>query len=146
MKGYRLIAATLVLFTAGSLAAAEEIQAGKEPAAEERSFREKLEDLYEKAKAAGEEVPGNVYQWAKEDLQAIGDFEYKVFTVPAGYGDEKLMETLNELGRERWDCFWVEPQAGGHRLWLKRSTRSYLKAIPYSDLMKLVGKGDGGGE
>jgi hypothetical protein len=145
MKANRIAATLLALsLIPAALPAAEEVQLEKEPAAEERSFWEKVETLYEKAKEAGEEVPSSVYQWAKEDLQAIGDVEYRIFTIPGGSSDEKLTETMNELGRERWDCFWVEPRGGGHRLWLKRGTRSYLKAIPYSDLMKMVPTGDGG--
>ena len=92
-----------------------------------------IEKLYEKAKEeAGDTTPGDIVDWAKEDIQRIGDWEYRVVTVAAA-GDDVLVERFNELGRDRWEIFWVERFQGGRlRLFLKRPARSYLKSIPLS--------------
>ena len=42
-----------------------------------------------------------------KDIENIGDWEYKV--VSYGSKDFRALEKdLNELGKERWQCFWVE--------------------------------------
>ena len=121
----------------------------KEPGTEGKPSRatqawKEIEKLYEKAKEAGDTTPGDVVDWAKRDIQRIGDWEYRVVTV-ATAGDDVFEKRFNELGRDRWEIFWVERfQEGNLRLFLKRPARSYLKLIPLSDLSKLVpGGGDG---
>ena len=64
-----------------------------------------VQALYEKAKAAGEQVPGTTMEWIREDLDRIGDWEYRVISL-AGSA-EQTEQQLNELGHERWECFWV---------------------------------------
>ena len=121
----------------------------KEPGTEGKPSRatqawKEIEKLYEKAKEAGDTTPGDVVDWAKGDIQRIGDWEYRIVTV-ATAGDDVLEKRFNELGRDRWEIFWVERfRRGNLRLFLKRPARSYLKSIPLSGLSKLVpGGGDG---
>jgi hypothetical protein len=106
-----------------------------------------VQALYEKAKAAGEKVPASTMEWVREDLDRIGDWEYRVLTLS---GDAPSIEReLNELGGERWECFWVETGAGETRFFLKRPARSYLSTVPVTSLIKLIsvgGAGGGGGE
>lgn len=88
-----------------------------------QSYLDQLRELYDRAKGAGEEVPGDVMEWAKGDAQKIGDWDYKV----VGMGEESVEEQLNALGEERWECFWVEPLPEGKRFYFKRPVRSYLQ-------------------
>jgi hypothetical protein len=45
---------------------------------------------------------------------------------------------LNRYGRERWECFWIEEEGELKRFHFKRRARSYLKHIPFKDLLKIL--------
>ncbi len=139
--GFLLIAP--IAYGSGLLAAR---RAGEEPPIDEGEpgVWEEIQRLYEKAKEKGERVPKDIYEWAREDVQGIGDWEYKILTVdhPA---PEQLQKQLNELGVERWDCFWVERRGDDVVLYLKRPSRTYLRHIPFSDLMRIIPSGESGG-
>ena len=104
---------------------------------------EEVQRLYEKAKDKGERVPKDIYEWAREDLGAIGDWEYRILTLDDPT-PESLQEELNGLGVERWDCFWIERRRDDLTLYLKRPSRTYLRHIPFSDLMQIIPSGDSG--
>ncbi len=97
----------------------------------------RVEELYESAIEAGETASSDAIEWATEDIQKIGDWEYRVVTLPA-LSDSALEEKLNELGSERWEIFWIERTGSSLRLLLKRPARSYLKSIPVSDLARIL--------
>ncbi len=139
-----------IAYGSGPLAARS---AGEEPPvnegeppvnAEEPGVWEEVQRLYEKAKEKGEQVPKDIYEWAREDVKGIGDWEYQILALddPA---PEQIQEKLNELGVERWDCFWVERRGDDLVLYLKRPPRTYLRHIPFSDLMRIIPSGDSGG-
>jgi len=86
----------------------------------------KLKALYEKAKAAGEQVPEDILEWAKSDLKKIGTWDYKIVSV-SSESEEAILNELKRLGSQRWECFWVEPIPGGKRFYMKRAVRSYLQ-------------------
>jgi hypothetical protein len=139
-----LLGVALVVVAAfAAPALAQETAGERNP--DDQGLWEEIRRLYEEAKDAGEQVPEDVVEWVKLDFQKIGDWEYRVVTVPRK-NDETLEETLTELGADRWECFWVEPTGNKLRLLLKRPSRSYLKMIPLSQLLKLVpgGGGEGG--
>jgi len=115
--------------------------------AEDSSTWSQVLEMYEKAKAAGEQVPKDVYEWAKQDLGKIGDWEYLVTELPLN--DTELVQgRLNELGAERWECIWIHTTANKTSFIFKRPAKSYLRNIPLSQLMKLVpgGGSDASGE
>ena len=99
-----------------------------------------IQALYERARETGEQVPGDIADWLKEDLDRIGDWEYRLLSV-SSFSDETVEAKLNDLGAERWECFAVLHEGGRTRLFLKRPARSYLKHIPVTDLWKLVPTG-----
>jgi hypothetical protein len=86
----------------------------------------KLKALYEEAKAAGEQVPGDILEWAKSDLKKIGTWDYKIVSI-SSESEEAILNELKRLGSQRWECFWVDPKPGGKRFYMKRATRSYLQ-------------------
>ena len=103
---------------------------------------DEVERLYERAKETGERVPKDVYDWIREDIKNLGDWEYRV--VEFGSSDSKSIENkLNELGQERWECIWVQTSGKTPRIFLKRPIRSYLTTLPLSQLLKLLPAGDG---
>jgi hypothetical protein len=98
---------------------------------------QRIESLYQRAVEAGEKVPDDVAEWARQDLQRIGRWEYRIERLAAA-DDEALEAHLNRLGRERWECYWLRAEADGIVLFLKRPARSYLRSIPVSDLLRLL--------
>lgn len=116
-----------------------------EPETSEEWSRRMLE-LYETAREKGDKIPGDAYEWARDDVQRIGDWEYLIVRLPGDEDDEVLAASLNELGKERWEAYWVEPRGDGLRVFLKRRARSYLQVIPFAELRRLVpGWGSDGG-
>lgn len=134
-----LVGALVVLIAVGAPARAEGDESEPAP---ETSLWEDVKSLYEKAKSTGEQVPRDVYQWIRDDLKHLGDWEYLVVEVDAG--DASALETrLNELGQERWELCWAMP-GDEVRYVMKRRSRTYLNHIPMSDLLGLLPAGDGG--
>jgi hypothetical protein len=102
--------------------------------------------LYEQAKESGERVPKDVYEWLTQEVQGIGDWEYRVVEMKEA-GPAETEARLNELGAERWECIWIETVGRKTRFILKRPVKGYLGQIPLSELIKLIpypGSGDAG--
>jgi len=119
------------------LLAACEPEHGSSPPLTSEDLREKLQELYEAARDAGEDVPADAYAWARSDVQRIGDWEYQLVRLDSD-SDAEIVARFNELGAERWEVFWMEPQGPQLRVFLKRPSRSYLRLLPLSDLSRLV--------
>ncbi len=96
-----------------------------------------LEELQRFIGEVRERAPEDPVEWAKEDLARYGDWEYRVVTL-AELEADALEEELNELGQERWEVFWVERTDQGLNLFLKRPTVSYLRAVPFSEIGRVV--------
>lgn len=129
--------------TFGPVAAQDE---PSEPLTEaEPGVWDQIRALYEQAKQAGEDVPADVYDWFKQDLSSIGDWEYRVVVVAASEASE-LEGRMNALGAERWECFAATYDAKRHHLFFRRKVRSYLGSIPVKDLWKLVPGGGPDGD
>jgi len=109
--------------------------------ATEKTSWEEIQQLYQKAKSASDDVPENVVDWVKEDIQRNGTWEYRVVTLQRET-DKELERELSRLGKDRWECFWIERHENKLRLALKRPAKSYLQAVPVKDLMKLIPKGE----
>jgi len=101
-----------------------------------------LKELYEKAKAAGEQVPEDILEWAKSDVKKIGTWDYKIASISTE-SEEAILKELKSLGSQRWQCFWVEPIPGGKRFYMKRAARSYLQiAGGASKFVPIPGSGE----
>ncbi|MGH8223534.1 MAG: hypothetical protein ACREQZ_11230 [Woeseiaceae bacterium] len=106
---------------------------GDEPAPPDGTLEE-IRRLYEEAVSAAPEDPVG---WAREDLEKLGDWEYRIAVVTKG--DAAATEAaLNELGKERWEVFWVTESATALTFYLKRPARSYLRMLPLSGLRGLI--------
>jgi len=128
------------IVTACCLVASVTLIAGQETPTEEPSESgvwNEVVRLYESAKAKGEQVPKDVYEWARQDLQRHGTWDYRLVEVSES-PSATIQTTLNELGAERWECIWIEPRGKTLRLFLKRPVRSYLRNLPLSQVLKLL--------
>ena len=128
------------------LAAGFPAMAQDEPAPEESLWTQVLA-LYDEARGTGETVAEDVYEWAREDMQSIGDWEYKVKYFP-NPNHIALEKQLNELGTDRWEVVWIDRQGPNLIVTLKRSSRTWLNKLPLGQLLKLAAPGgdSGGGE
>ena len=72
-------------------------------------------------------------QWLSDDWKNMESWQYKVLatdSVPA----EQLEKKLNELGRQGWDCFSVDER----RMIFKKRSESYLRRLPFKDILRLA--------
>ena len=82
-------------------------------------------------------------EWAQEDIENIGDWEYKVIEI-GRLSAEELETTLNELGNDRWEVFWIDDNLTGKTIILKRPAVSIISKLPLSALGRLLMRDSGG--
>jgi len=75
--------------------------------------------------------------WAAEDLENIGDWEYRVENI-AYTSPEEFAAQLNVFGNERWEVIWLERTPDGFLAVLKKPSISYLSKVPLSEIGKYV--------
>ncbi len=109
------------------------------------ALKQRVQELYQQARESGQQVPKDALEWAQQDLNRMGDWEYKIVDLPRE-DTESRQARLNELGSERWEAFWMEPAGNGIRVYLKRRSKSWLEKIPLSELRRLWPSGAGGAE
>lgn len=76
-------------------------------------------------------------EWATDDLQKIGDWEYRVLEL-GNVDAAELEAALNEAGAERWEVIWMEKTLKGHAIVMKRPAVSYLSKVPLSQIGRIV--------
>ena len=101
---------------------------------------ERLAQTYDELAALLERNSGDAMGWAQEDIENLGDWEYRIVELD-DESPEALEAELNTLGDERWEAYWVESTRRGVRVYLKRSSISYLSRVPLSTLGRLLGGG-----
>ena len=69
--------------------------------------------------------------------RAIGDWEYKIEEFRLK-NPKDLEIRLNQLGAERWQCFWVEQSKDQKIFYFKRTKLSYLSKIPTGALLRIM--------
>ena len=148
---YVVFMLSLLVFTAGCSQEVSEksketqyFDAVESSQQEVKAYWRRVKELYEKAKEAGEQVPEDVVEWVKQDIRKIGTWEYKIVLIDDTNARE-VENTLNKLGAERWECFWVEEGKGGKRFYLKKVRRSYLRTVPTGEILKLIPLDGSGG-
>ena len=55
--------------------------------------------------------------------------------------DDVRIAALNALGDERWEAFWVQESRDGLRVFMKRSSISYLSRVPVGSLIRMLSGG-----
>ncbi len=96
-----------------------------------------LNDLKKGAQEAMEDAKVKAREWrelSEEELQKIWAMEYK--TIKVTHSDlTELDEKLNELGKERWDCYHVSEDREGKVFYLKRRKSNAVRYL--TDLLRL---------
>ncbi len=96
-----------------------------------------INDLQAKYDELVEDKLQSPVKWASDDLENIGDWEYKIIDL-ADDGAASIESALNELGNDRWEVYWIENVRNDYRVMLKRPSRSYLSRIPLSQIGRFV--------
>ena len=113
----------------------------QEPSAAQRALDE-LERKYDELVEDKMDAP---VEWAADDLENIGDWEYRVESLSYS-STEDLAFQLNEFGNDKWEVIWFEKTPEGFLVVLKKPSISYLSKIPLSQLGKIVIGGSDGQE
>ena len=113
----------------------------QEPSAAERA----LNELQEKYDELVEDRFGDPVQWAADDIENIGDWDYRVEQLSFSSGEE-LASQLNEFGNEKWEVIWLERTPDGFLVVMKKPAVSYISRIPLSQLGKFIIPGSEGQE
>ena len=90
-------------------------------------------ETYKSLKDQGLTTASSTGEWLSEDWNNMESFRYKVLatsSVPA----EDLEDKLNELGKQGWECFSVDDQ----RMIFKKAPESYLRRLPFKDILRLA--------
>jgi hypothetical protein len=134
--------------SAGAVPAEQEPPAEQVPLAKDGPLDEKapgalagladaISRAYESAKSQGLTAAGNAKDWLLDDIASSRRWEYRVVTAteqePAA-----LEKTLNELGREGWQCFFVQPRGTSLTFFMQRHPPSVSHNIPMGDLLKIL--------
>ena len=93
--------------------------------------------LGEKVKA-NQDIKSQAKEWVKGDVENIGDWEYKIVAF-ADKAHPELEKELNQLGKSRWQCFWVESTEKNKVFYFKRSKISYIQKMPAGELLEIIG-------
>ena len=95
-----------------------------------------LSQLYGNARDQSIGTASSIKNWTAEDIANMGAWEYRVVSV----GDDlDLLEAqLNQMGKERWECFLVQRDGNRNTLLFKRSKKSFLRQLPAKELLRLV--------
>lgn len=125
--------ATLVVGSLGLVSCQTESQ---EPSAADKA----LSQLQKKYDELVDDKVDDTTQWAADDWENIGDWEYRVENLSFS-SPEQLAAQLNEFGDERWELIWLDRTPGGFLVVLKKPSISYLSKIPISQLGKLLIRG-----
>ena len=140
MREYNYLRQILMLFVLGLLCSACE-----QPTDDSSAARKALEDLQQKYDELVEDKLGDPVEWAAEDIENIGDWDYKVVNLSFD-SPQDLEDQLNELGNEKWQVIWLERSPDGFLAVLKKPSISYLSKIPLSQIGRYVIGGSEGTE
>jgi hypothetical protein len=115
--------------------------ADEPPASLAATMLEQLTSVYADLAALIGDNPAEAVGWAQEDLENLGDWEYRIVTIDEE--DDAAIETeLNALGNERWEVYWVDEGNDGTRFFLKRAALSYLSRVPVATMLRVFGGGE----
>ena len=79
----------------------------------------------------GELIPSKdeIKKSSNEQIEKTFAIEYRVVDIKADSSAEQTQTLLNDLGKERWDCFSITSEKEGSRLLCKRRPLSALRAL-----------------
>lgn len=130
MKKSLLLSLLLSLLVAFTLSGCDQLEKEqshlKELQAEASKQIGEMQRLFEEIKPKGSDLTGQ----ATEEVEKLFIFEYEVFEVDRSKSAKELTGILQQHGKERWECFYIEQLVDSLRIYCKRRPKSYLRYIP----------------
>lgn len=105
-----------------------------------------VQETYENARDAGTTTAKNAKDWLTEDINRMGAWQYTSRTVSTEKDPDEVVTMLNQMGADKWECFWVDNKPGSTTLYFKKTPKSYVSSIPFRDMIRvlpLLGAGSG---
>lgn len=102
-----------------------------------KKMNDSLKSLYQKAVESGATTATSTRAWVEEDISKMGAWVYTSRAVSTEEDPLATVAMLNKMGREKWECFWVDKQGTATTLYFKKSPRSYISSIPFKDLVRM---------
>lgn len=93
-------------------------------------------DTYESLKKQGLTSANSTSEWLSQDWNNMDAWQYKVISI-GPLDDDELTQQLNGLGSSGWECFHIET-GQSTRMFFKKPSESYLRRLPFRDLIKLA--------
>lgn len=93
-------------------------------------------ETFQSLKAQGLTSAESTSDWLISDWKNMESWEYEVVSMGDATGSETLKSKLNELGKQGWECFHVS--VDGKTMMFKRARESYLRRLPFKDLLRLA--------
>jgi len=102
----------------------------EEASSEKEGMWNRVQHYYQRSSDAGK-------QWTKEEIERIGDWQYRVVTIEDA-SDEELEVRLNQLGDERWEVTWLERFDGKLRVFVKRPVKSIIGSASQGEWKQII--------
>jgi hypothetical protein len=99
---------------------------------------DELSSAYDQIAGSLATESGEAVEWARGDIENLGDWEYRIIDFGAA-SPAAIEAELNELGNERWEAFWIQPSADGIRIYLKRTSLSLVSKVPLTAIVRALG-------
>ncbi|MFK7767929.1 MAG: hypothetical protein AB8B55_11965 [Mariniblastus sp.] len=90
-------------------------------------------ETFESLKKQGLTTASDTGEWLTQDWRNMESWEYEVKDY-SNADPEMLVKELNAMGKRGWDCFSVQ----GTRHYFKKPTHSYLRQLPFKDMLRLI--------
>ena len=103
----------------------------------EKDVKEGIGELQQEISKQYEEKEAQISEFAGKEIENTFAVEYKVIELDANLSSKELSEKLNEAGKERWKCFFVdrplavdkEQSETVYRIFCNRRPKSYLRYL-----------------
>ena len=94
-------------------------------------------ETFESLKSQGLTSAQSTSQWLGQDWKNMESWQYQIVVLDGE--PTEVAQKLNELGEQGWECFDVnELTSTSTKFYFKKPTFSYLRQLPFKDVIKLV--------
>lgn len=94
-------------------------------------------ETFESLKSQGLTSAQTTSQWLGQDWKNMESWQYQIVVLDGE--PTEVAKKLNEFGEQGWECFEVtETGPSSTKFYLKKPTFSYLRQLPFKDVIKLV--------
>ena len=94
-------------------------------------------ETFESLKSQGLTSAQSTSQWLGQDWKNMESWQYQIVVLDGEPAE--VAKKLNELGEQGWECFEVtDLTSTSTKFYMKKPTFSYLRQLPFKDVIKLV--------